>query len=351
MITINVRNVNHALHEGITLIRDRGVQESSRNGPVFRVPEPVTTVYRRPMERVLFAPWRDANPFFSLVESMWMLAGRDTLADLTPYVKRMSEFSDDGGETQPGAYGRRWRDHTLPDDNMGAASWGDQLDWVVKRLRENPSDRRAVIQMWDPGVDMDRADFGSKDVPCNLTALPWVSDGALHLTVFCRSNDMILGAYGANAVHFSVLLEYLAGRLGLPVGTYTQISNNFHAYEVDILRVPEVPIGRLQDPYDLGLVEPLSMYKDWGKDDGFSPYKQQLRVDLSRFFDEGDSGNARWPFLRDVAGPMADAHATWKAGGPKKALRTVQLLASVQASDWRRAAIEWIQRRTKEEVT
>jgi thymidylate synthase len=52
----------------------------------------------------------------------------------------------------------------------------------------------------------------------------------LDLTVLCRSNDVVWGAYGANAVHFSVLQEYLAGRIGVDVGVMYQFSNNYHGY-------------------------------------------------------------------------------------------------------------------------
>jgi hypothetical protein len=46
-----------------------------------------------------------------------------------------------------------------------------------------------------------------------------------------RSNDIVWGAYGANAVHFSYLLEYVASSIGVKVGRYWQVSNDFHIYE------------------------------------------------------------------------------------------------------------------------
>jgi hypothetical protein len=41
---------------------------------------PVVTCYSAPTQRVLFSPMRDANPFFHLMEALWMLAGRDDVA-------------------------------------------------------------------------------------------------------------------------------------------------------------------------------------------------------------------------------------------------------------------------------
>lgn len=352
MITINARNVNSALLQGVALIRERGLAEASRAGPVLRVPEPVTTVYVRPTERVLFVPWRDANPFFHLVEAAWMLAGRDDLGALTPFVKRMADFSDDGGKTQPGAYGRRWRNW------FNRPFTVDQLDWVVKRLKANPSDRRAVIAMWDANHDIDRTEVGSADVPCNLTALPWVSEGALHLTVFCRSNDMILGAYGANAVHFSVLLEYLAGRLGLPVGTYTQISNNFHAYLAELEMVPVDLDPAWRDPYvTTNWTDPralsTSTYPLFGGDfedvdwPSLADFEREAVIgdELRRLFDNEPlfEDDVTWPWLRRVVFPMVDAHRLWKQGEKQLAYAH---LSKVESLDWRQAAIEWFWKRT-----
>jgi len=303
------------------------------------------------MERVIFHAWRDANPFFHIVEAAWMLAGRDTLSDLTPYVKNMENFSDDGGVTQPGAYGKRWREHEGP-RFVDQQIWPDQLNWTVKRLRENPNDRRVVVQMWDPGVDIEAADNNGKDVPCNLTMIPWAMGGKLHLTVFNRSNDIIWGLYGANAVHFSMCLEYLAGRVGLAVGTMTTVSNNFHAYvdKIPPMAVVESSLFHAGDPYSNApdLVAPTSLFADWGFKVMDDAYERVMREDLDQFFNHGPMAtmsDARWPWLRRALAPMALAHQRHK--GPRLGRRagTLSILSSVEASDWRRAATEWAERR------
>jgi hypothetical protein len=168
MITIESRNVNDALWAGARMLREIGVERESRNGPVLVAPGPVSTVYFKPTERVMLHPGRDANPFFHLYESLWMLAGRNDLAPLTEYVKNMSNFSDDGGKTQPGAYGWRWRNHfksvnreqpfTMGGSSVTRSSNLDQISWAIQRLKADPNDRRVVIQMWDPRTDMAAAD-------------------------------------------------------------------------------------------------------------------------------------------------------------------------------------------------
>ena len=86
MHVINARNVNSAYPQALHYIAIAGDRVASRNGPVLRAPEPVSTVYAKPWERVLFDPQRDANPFFHLFESLWMLDGRNDVATLTSWL-------------------------------------------------------------------------------------------------------------------------------------------------------------------------------------------------------------------------------------------------------------------------
>ena len=368
MIVLESRNINYALFHGVRFIHAEGIREDSRNGEVLRSVLPVTTVYRQPMERVCLHPWRDANPFFHLIESLWMIAGRDDLASLTKYVSTFGQFSDDG-KTVPGAYGKRWRNWDPADPVASAVkegswtAWPDQLDRAVEQLRANPRDRRVVIQMWDPAVDIERNISGSKDVPCNISMLPFELDGTLNLTVFCRSNDMVLGAYGANAVHFSFVLEYLAARCGLAVGSYWQVSNNFHAYANnagDPNNCWPLEWGPMNDPYRVGIVEPFPIFKDFYSelenwkhlgDVAVDNVREQIiKHDLAVFFGEGAyaaSQMVRWPFLSRIAIPMALAHQHWKGKqGLDRFTGALEILAQMpEGNDWRRACEDWINRR------
>ncbi len=252
MHVLDVRNVNEALPKMLQHLEEKGERKPSRYGGVIVAPTPVTTVYRKPMERVLFSPARDANPFFHLIEALWMLAGRRDVATLTHYVRRMKDFSEDGMIFH-GAYGHRWR--FFGDDGL------DQLTMVVSLLKNHPNSRRAVIQMWDCEADL-WSHEKMKDIPCNLIVTPWINNKRLDLTVFCRSNDAIWGAAGANAVQFSILQEYLATMIGVGVGTLYQISNNFHAYneifeKLKILRPTHFTLHN--DEYINGRVVPTKL--------------------------------------------------------------------------------------------
>jgi hypothetical protein len=332
MHVIDVRNVHKALPEGLRLLERRGSQSASRNGRVVKLRGPVTTLYRQPTERVMFWPERDANPFFHLYESLWMLAGRRDVAGVAHYVKRMRDFSDDG-KTFHGAYGFRWRRHF---DIEGGGADLDQLSTIVRLLRTNPEDRRVVLTMWDPIADLGRT---GKDFPCNTQAYFNISEGELDMEVNCRSNDVVWGAYGANAVHFSMLQEFLAGCIGVPVGRYWQVSFNYHGYPNTMEPVrnladrTEDHAGHRPCPYERGLVEPYPI---------MSVDQTTWEQDLGVYLTEGPITGFREPFFRQVVTPMHHAHAAYKMHDYDAAL---DIIAQCQATDWRMAAREWLERR------
>lgn len=343
MISIDARNVHEAFPKALNLIHSIGEVQESRNGRVLVAPYPITTLYRAPLERVIFWSQRDANPFFHFFESLWMLAGRDDVAFPASFAKQLGEYSDDGA-TIPGAYGYRWRNRFDK----------DQLQWIVDRLRADPNDRRVVLSMWDPYHDPEAADKGSRDVPCNTNAFfrirqnPILQQPELCMQVNCRSNDIIWGAYGANAVHFSYLLEYLACRIGVAAGWYAQNSFNWHAYTdffEKMLKRPQ-PFGEqfgipcpTHSPYTLNTarwphVRPYPLMKsaeDWD---------QHLLAFLAD--PRSNPGSGEDPFFPNVACPLYFAHQCYKEGNYDGARNFINACA---ADDWKLACREWLDRR------
>jgi thymidylate synthase len=364
VIILDGRNVNSLFYQGMNFLHVYGEDQDSRAGRVRVAPHPVVSVYQRPHERVLFDAARDANPFFHLMESLWMLAGRDDSAFLDNYVRDFgSRYAEDG--IIHGAYGRRWR----------TALGFDQLDEVVRRLRVNPNDRQCVVQMWDgtseiAGYNMVSVYRGYddllgdwKDRPCNTHVYLRVREeteqypmpvvGAtertgtrvqkqvLDLTICCRSNDAVWGAHGANAVHFSVLQEYLAGCIGIGIGKMYQFSNNYHVYDTMREKLGELEYD--SNPYVAGAVSATPMGTDWSAWD----------EDLKKFMEWHDSALETStltrnyfanPWFAEVAQPMALANWDWKHGFKSTARKVAE---QIEATDWRRACIEWMDRRKK----
>lgn len=345
MKVIEARNVHEALQKGMYELHLHGVKRDSRAGPVITMKEPVTTVYERPEERVLFWADRDANPFFHFMEGLWMLAGRNDVGWISQFNSSISQFSDDGISFH-GAYGHRWINHFVKEvkeplqiegSPQAASSYYvpfNQIEEIVRMLKANPNERRCVLQMWDAEADLGRV---GRDVPCNTQIYFKIgTDGRLNMTVLNRSNDIIWGAYGANAVHMSMLHEFVAGWLGIPIGRYWQVSNDYHAYTEVFKKTEKVMKAEPYNPY-VDTVRPYPMIN--------GPIEQWIQ-DLMMFMDEGPAMGLRDSFFRKVAGPIACAWFAWKeTDGPKRVDNALVQLESCKAPDWALACSEWLERR------
>lgn len=343
---ITVDNVNEALGRGLQLVQQHGVEYTSRGMTMLEVPGPVMTIYRTPQRRVLFDPYRDANPFFHLMEAMWILAGSDHVHLPRYFLKSITNYSDDG-MTFHGAYGHRLRHYRGgPIDDHEVGSWGiddiDQLDEVIALLRRTPDTRQAVLSIWDPDRDLGAT---TKDMPCNDMVMFNIRDGYLHMTVCNRSNDVILGAYGANAVQFSVLQEWVAAMVGVNVGHYVQQSNSFHIYPdshhwqnylsgtVGSGTVYNQYMNADMDVFPLATTpeEALLVQKDAEKLDSLAILGQKLV-----------STEYKSPFFLGVINPMIAAYDRYCAGDYQGAHSSMRYC---DAKDWRLACEQWLDRR------
>jgi hypothetical protein len=275
-----------------------------------------------------------------------MLAGRNDVAFVSRFAQQMELYSDDN-VTLNGAYGFRWREH------FGF----DQLDLIIRELEVNPASRRCVLAMWDATDKYDQGGHnepheegdlkfamkGGKDLPCNTHCYFRVIKGQLDLTVSNRSNDVVWGAYGANAVHFSVMQEYVASALKLTVGVMYQLSNNYHIYETrdDVRRLygPGVELTA-DDRYDAdtGRVKPTPV---------MTTDKKTWDVDCQNFILECNTKythNYEEPFF-NLASRMVHAHDLYKGGNLDGAIKYMGELAIMYKFDWYQAGLEWLQRR------
>lgn len=247
-----------------------------------------------------------------------MLAGRydvDWLAQFNPHIR---QYSDDHTSLH-GAYGYRWREH------FGT----DQLDSVERVLKTNPETHRAVLAMWSPSDDLEAP---SLDIPCNTHVYFDLRSDKLNITVCCRSNDAVWGCYGIDAVHFSFLQQYLAGKLGKPVGVYRQFSNNFYLHTEKHGHL--IPPGQVElCPYSRGLVKPYPLMEN-----------NRLWIsDLNRFLAD-PLGGAEYAnsFFSCIAAPM---YASWTDRQTKKNNGLPALQRMPKNNDWKLACENWIKRR------
>ncbi len=112
----------------------------------------------------------------------------------------------------------------------------DQIAEVIKILNKNKNTRRAVCTTWIPSVDLRK-----EECPCLNWLVFYNINGRLNLSTGFRSHD-IGGAVVENWYGLARLLEYVALRTGLEIGSLTTISINAHynkLFEEDIKRTIE----------------------------------------------------------------------------------------------------------------
>ena len=309
---LTVRDVPEMFSEMMIMMRMRGQLEDSRNGPVLTLPEPLTVTVRQPKIRANVDPLRHANPFFHLMEFVWMMAGSRDPTWISQYNKRFIEYADDHNDTGfpmiHGAYGYRWRKYFHR----------DQIVWGVDMLKEDPTTRRVVLGMWDTNGDLGT---DHNDLPCNTHIYLRIINGELDFTVCNRSNDVIWGMTGANAVHMTMLQELMANAIGCDVGVYRVFTNNAHVY-TDLPGVDELlqTTGAHYVNYvDWDHVKPLQPNESIGI------FMQECQA-----FMEGDFVASEW--LTKVAGPVQQL---W---GHRDIQRN-----TIQDSEWHQACNLWLQ--------
>jgi len=107
-----------------------------------------------------------------------------------------------------------------------ARSGLDQLEWVVERLRADPTCRSASITTFQPLSD-------TSYIPCVSLLDFFLVEGALRLVVYAHSIDF--GAKGyANLVELASIQNDVATQLDVPVGPLTMIVKSAHIYDSEL---------------------------------------------------------------------------------------------------------------------
>jgi len=112
-----------------------------------------------------------------------------------------------------------------------------QLVEVYNILKKDPDSRRAVVSIYDGGIDLRRKN--SLDIPCTLNLQFLIRSGKLNMITNMRSNDAVLGT-PQNVVMFSFFQRMLSEWLGLEYGWYLHRVGSAHIYERDFEKADKI---------------------------------------------------------------------------------------------------------------
>ena len=175
-------------------------------------------------------------------ELLWFLSGETNVAPLRAQgVSIWDEWATEEGELGP-LYGRQWR--AWPTADGGSI---DQLDYVLRCLRERPDSRRILFHGWNVEYLPDERMSPQDNVragrmalpPCHLLYQFHVARGRLSTLLFIRSSDSFLGL-PYNVASVALLTHMLAQQVDLEPGEIIVSLGDCHIYrnhrdQVDLL--------------------------------------------------------------------------------------------------------------------
>ena len=107
-----------------------------------------------------------------------------------------------------------------------AATGRDQVQWVIDRLRADPSSRSATITTFEPLSD-------TSYIPCVSLLDFWIRERQLQAIIYAHSIDFGAKGYG-NLVELAYLMERVAEGVNVEVGRLDFVVKSAHIYEPDM---------------------------------------------------------------------------------------------------------------------
>lgn len=232
-----------------------------------RVKENIATTLTlfNPRARLLANPEREVNYGFGVGEFLWYWAGRQDLASMLYYNKRMKDFSDNGS-TLNSAYGYRMKTEEYAGvSKYGAVVYSSQWHTCKQTLLKDKDSRRAILLINKPSDQFSAELVGSKDVPCTLSLQFFIRENALHLHAHMRSNDAFWGLtydlFSFTLFQECMLLELQdAGMRDLKLGQYIHTAGSLHIYERHFEMADSVENAYLDNRFQLAApMEPIDL--------------------------------------------------------------------------------------------
>ena len=133
-------------------------------------------------------------------------------------------------------YGVQWRFWRTPmvATNRAAIRYVDQLQELVKGIKEDPMGRRHIITAWNPG-ELEQMALP----PCHCFAQFYVNDGKLSCQMYQRSADLFLGV-PFNIASYALFTHMIAQVCGLDVGELIITFGDAHIYNNHFAQVEEI---------------------------------------------------------------------------------------------------------------
>jgi thymidylate synthase len=174
-------------------------------------------------------------------ELLWFLKGETNIEYLRQNkVSIWDEWADQDGNLGP-IYGYQWRKWPAGDDQQI-----DQINQVIRSIRENPDSRRHIVSAWNVGA-LDQMALP----PCHVLFQFYVAGGRLSCQLYQRSADIFLGV-PFNIASYSLLLMMMAQVTELKPGEFIHTLGDAHIY---LNHIEQVKLQLTRDPRALPVMK------------------------------------------------------------------------------------------------
>ena len=150
-----------------------------------------------------------------------------SLEEFVTKIKKDQVFAEKWGDLGP-VYGKQWVDwptyNQRADGLFESGKSINQIELLVKSLRENPGSRRHIIEGWNV-AELDQMALP----PCHKTYQFHVEDGKLNGLLYQRSCDVALGL-PFNLWSAALLQRMLAQQANLEPGEFVWMGGDVHLY-------------------------------------------------------------------------------------------------------------------------
>lgn len=174
-------------------------------------------------------------------EFMWDVSGRSDIESLGS-ARHFWEFLAIDGWL-PASYGSAWRMWPLSepptDEDLFRGTYRhcpfDQLKWVYRELKSNPTNRQLVVQTYNPSIKHEVA----KCPPCHPSMVFSSDSQVLDLLVLGRSQDMATGL-PLDVIRYAMLLQKMAHDANLEPRFLKISIANVHIYYQNLDSIKKV---------------------------------------------------------------------------------------------------------------
>ena len=174
-------------------------------------------IVHNPNTNCVYFPNRQISEDYANAELAWYWSADNSCETIGKHAKMWLRLSDDG-MTNNSAYGY------IIHKKYGF----DQLQQIIELLRNDPTTRRAVLNISDPAINR----ITTKDMQCTIALQFLIRDEQLEMTVYMRSNDIYFGL-PYDYIYFVSIGEYIAKQLNRKLSLYTHHATSMHMYLKD----------------------------------------------------------------------------------------------------------------------